>query len=110
MEEFSFTHVISVTINEVQGKLNLSGLHRWFKQVYCFGDRLGSLAVDSLGLRGYGSRANSWMPGKPQQHLVGTEKKENKRERDCILCEFMDGKDNCICICFLLLKTCESYC
>lgn len=70
--------MISVSINEVQGKLNLSGLHRWFKQVYCFGDRLGSLAVDSLGLRGYGSRANSWMPGKPQQHLVGTEKKKTK--------------------------------
>lgn len=33
---------------------------------------LGLLAVDCTKLRGYVSRARLWMPGKPQQLLVGT--------------------------------------
>lgn len=33
-----------------------------------------------------------------------------KQRKECIPCEFMDCKDNCTCICFLLLKTCESCC
>lgn len=33
-----------------------------------------------------------------------------KQRKECIPCEFMDCKENCTCICFLLLKTCESCC
>lgn len=79
---------------------------RWFKQVYCFGDRLGSsccglhkaqrLCVESKIVDAWETSAAFGGDG------VGG--------KDHNLCEFMDCKENCLCICFLLWKTCASCC
>lgn len=48
--------------------------------MHCFENSLGSLAAGCMGLRGYASRARSWMPGKPQQLLVEMGKKKKKKD------------------------------
>lgn len=53
---------------EIESVWTLDGLSR----CTVLGIGLGLLAVDCTKLRGYVSRARLWMPGKPQQLLVGT--------------------------------------
>lgn len=90
--EFSSNHVNSVSINELQEKFIVFGLHRWFKQVRGLGGGLGSLAVDYTGLRGYTSGARSWMPGKPQQPFLWKAKRGKKKKRNAFSVKFMDCK------------------
>lgn len=69
---------------------------------------LGSLAVDCTTPRGDTSEQGPGGLANPRQPFQGKARKKKKGMRS--LWNLWTAKDNCTCICFLLLKTRESYC